>query len=85
MENCCRFVFYDNKEKLRAELVLFSIEKARVTIATSQSVRGNFDSYCKMPYCPAALSFIHQSMNLYTHRHRKQSQLRVTGFIINFW
>ena len=56
--------FYNNKEKLRAELALFSVEKARAlhltsfllsvllwTIATSQSARGNFDSYCKMWDC----------------------------------
>ena len=50
-------------EKVRAELVLFSVEKVHalhlmsfllsvllLTIATSQSVCGNFDSYCKMEF-----------------------------------
>ena len=52
--------FYNNMTKLRAELALFSAEKARVShlalfllsvllqkIAMSQSARGNFDSNCK--------------------------------------
>ena len=47
-------------EKVRAELAIFFVEKARAlhltsfllsvllqTIATSQSARGNLDSYCK--------------------------------------
>ena len=35
IENCCRFVFYDNMEKVRAELAIFSVEKARVLHLTS--------------------------------------------------
>ena len=33
--NCCRFVFYSNKDKLLAELALFSVEKARALHLTS--------------------------------------------------
>ena len=56
------FFFYNNMEKVRAELAIFFVEKARAlhltsfllsvllqTIATSQSARGNLDSYCKKP------------------------------------
>ena len=59
MRNCHRF-FYNNLEKVQAELALFSIEKVRILhpmsfllsvllkkITMSQSVRGNFDSYCE--------------------------------------
>ena len=35
IENCRRFDFYNNKDKLRAELVLFSVEKARALHLTS--------------------------------------------------
>ena len=54
------FCFYNNMEIVRAKLASFSIEKGRAlhltsfllsvlfyAIATSQSERGNFDSYCK--------------------------------------
>ena len=34
-ENCRRFVFYNNMEKVRAELALFSVENARVLHLTS--------------------------------------------------
>ena len=63
MQNCRRricFYFYNNMEKVRAGLALFSVEKVRVlhltsfllsvrlqTMATNQSARGNFDSCCK--------------------------------------
>ena len=59
MENCRRFVFYDNMEKVRTGLALFYFEKARalhltsfllsviITIALSDSASGNFESYCK--------------------------------------
>ena len=30
IENCLRFVFYNNMEKIRAELALFSVVNARV-------------------------------------------------------
>ena len=56
----CFFFYYDNMEKVRAELTLFSVEKERslhmtsflmsvplLMIAKSQLSRGNFDSYCK--------------------------------------
>ena len=29
MENCRRFVFYNNKEKVQAELAIFFVEKVR--------------------------------------------------------
>ena len=35
MENGHRFVLYNNMEKVRAELVLFSVEKARKLHPTS--------------------------------------------------
>ena len=35
IENCRRFVFYNNKDKLRAELALLSDEKARALHLTS--------------------------------------------------
>ena len=54
-------IFFNNMEEGRAELIIFSVEKAHAlhltsflfsvffwTIDTSQSARGNFDSYCKM-------------------------------------
>ena len=56
MENCCRFVFYNNMEKVQAEVTIFVVENARVkfllsvllqTIATSKSARVNFYRYCK--------------------------------------
>ena len=62
IENCRRFGFYNNIGKVLAEVALFSVEKAlalhltsflsvlKKTIATSQSTRGNFDRYCKIPF-----------------------------------
>ena len=35
IENCCRFVFYNNMEKVRAELAIFFVEKARALHLTS--------------------------------------------------
>ena len=59
--NCRRFVFYINMEKNTSGIDFFFVEKARAlhltsflfyvlfsTIATNQSARENFDSYCKI-------------------------------------
>ena len=35
IENCHRFVFYNNMEKVRAELAIFFVEKARALHLTS--------------------------------------------------
>ena len=56
-----RFGFYNNVEKVRPELALFSVEKVRAlhmtsfllsvllqAIARSQSAHRNFDIYCKI-------------------------------------
>ena len=58
-------------EKVRAELAIFFVEKARAlhltsfllsvllwTIATSQSARANLDSYCKNSARPPATVFV---------------------------
>ena len=57
-------LFYNNMEKVRADLTIFFVEKARAlhltsfllsvllqTIATSQSARENLDSYCINTKC----------------------------------
>ena len=38
MDNCRRFVFYNNMEKVRAELAIFFVEKARALHLTSFSL-----------------------------------------------
>ena len=59
-------------EKVRAELAMFFVKKARAlhltsflssvllkTIATSQSARGNLDSYCKIKHLlPVEVRFL---------------------------